>query len=176
MIPSCSQCLKSSLTCTGYERILRWRASKTVLSEKPPITIGEDHPRITRAPRKRPGERYHRETNPRKLRSRQRLVNCTPSRIELSSMQCRAQASLSTSQQRLAFLGDLQDRWTPPVEQAQGLQGTILCNTWLLSACSLSSLEEAEPLLHSLLAMSLVLLSDNQADQRLLTESIRHYS
>jgi hypothetical protein len=62
------------------------------------------------------------------------------------------------------------------VKQAQGLQGTILCNTWLLSACSLSSLEEAEPLLHSLLAMSLALLSDSQADQRLLTESIRHYS
>jgi hypothetical protein len=177
MIPSCSQCLKSNLTCTGYERTLRWRAPKTVLSEKPPITIAEDHPTITRAPSKLPSETYHRETNPRKFRSPQRLVNCTPSRVELCVMQWSAQASLSTSQHRLAFLGDLQDRWMPPVTQAQGSQGTtILCNTWLGSACTLSPLEEAEPLLHSLLAMSLVLHSDTQADQRLLTESIRHYS
>jgi len=177
MIPSCSQCLKSNLTCTGYERALRWHVPKTVLSEKPPITIAEDHPAITRAPSTRPRERIHRrEINPRKFCSRQRLVKCTPSRVELCAMQWSTQASLSTSQHRLAFLGDLQDRWMPPVTQAQGFQGTILCNTWLGSACTLSSLEEAEPLLHSLLAMSLVLLSDSQADQRMLTESIRHYS
>jgi hypothetical protein len=173
MIPSCSQCLKSNLTCTGYERTLRWRAPKTVLSEKPPITFAEDHPTITRAPSKRTSERYHREINPRKFRSHQRLLNYTPSRVELCAS---TQASLSTSQHRLAFLGDLQDRWMPPVTQAQGFQGTILCNIWLGSACTLSSLEEAEPLLHSLLAISLALLSDSQADQRVLTESIRHYS
>jgi hypothetical protein len=61
----------------------------------------------------------------------------------------------------------------PTVRQAQG---TILCNTWLLSACTLSALEEAGPLSNSLLAMSLILISDSQADRRLLTESIRHYS
>lgn len=88
-------------------------------------------------------------------------------------MQCKIQKDLSASQHRLAILGGLQDRLVPTVGQAQG---TVLCNTWLLSACTLSAQEEAEPLSNSLLAMSLILIPESQADRRLLTESIRYYS
>lgn len=146
-----------------------------MLSHQPPATV-EEHPINSRALLHGPDRSDQRDRSLGKSRSSQHLVERLPMRVDLYPMQCGVQTNLSVSQHKSAILGGLQERLVPTLKQAQGSQASILCNTWLLSACTLSALEEAKPLSNSLLALSLILVSDSQADGRLVTESRRHYS
>lgn len=162
------------MTCTGYERRLRWDAPKTVLAEPPAVANVKKRPSSSRNQHGGPDQGDCEDLQ------RSRLSQTRPKRSQRTanrySIHFDTQADLSASQHRLAIIGVLQLRWIPTLKQAGGSRGTHICSTWVLSACTLSVLKEAGPLSNSLLAISLILLSSGEADKRLLIEGVRHYS
>ena len=140
------------------------------------IATVEKPPASSRNPGKSSEQGDGRDLNSEEPRLLRRRPKRDPMKAEMSLAHSRTQEDLSASQHRLAILGVLQDRWIPTVKQAGSSQGTHICSTWLLSACTLSVMQEALPLSNSLLAMSLILLSSGQTDEKLVRESVHHYS
>jgi len=147
-----------------------------VLGDLLAIATVEKPPASSRSPLKNSDQGDGRDLNSEEPRLLRRRPKRGPMKTELYLAHSGTQEDLSASQHRLAILGVLQDCWIPTVKQAGASQGTHICSTWLLSACTLSAMKEALPLSNSLLAMSLILLSGGQTDDTLVMESVRHYS